>query len=103
MLVQKGGFMSTHALGRRTRPRAAVRLGLSAHWAWLAGGFVVAFAVPFLLADVLEINRDVFYGLYAIAVLGPSGSGPARRATTSSPRSSDAGCGQSYSVRYSRA
>jgi hypothetical protein len=47
-----------------------VRFGFSAHWAWLAGGFVVAFAVPFLLADRLEINRDVFYGLYAIAVLG---------------------------------
>lgn len=62
--------MSTHALGRRTHRRVGVRLGLSAHWAWLAGGFVVAFAVPFLLADVLEINRDVFYGLYAIAVLG---------------------------------
>ncbi len=40
------------------------------HWAWLAGGFVVAFAIPFLLADLLEIHRDVFYGLYAIAVLG---------------------------------
>jgi hypothetical protein len=47
-----------------------VRLGLSAHWAWLAGGFVVAFALPFLLADVLEINRDLFYGLNATAVLG---------------------------------
>ncbi len=62
--------MSTHAVGQRTQPRIGVRLGVSAHWAWLAGGFVVAFAVPFLLADVLEINRDVFYGLYAIAVLG---------------------------------
>lgn len=62
--------MSTHALRRRTQPRVAVRLGLSAHLAWLAGGFIVAFAVPFLLADLLEINRDVFYGLYAIAVLG---------------------------------
>jgi hypothetical protein len=47
-----------------------VRLGTSAHWAWLAGGFVVAFAVPFLLTDLLEITRDVFYGLYAVAVLG---------------------------------
>lgn len=62
--------MSTHALGRRTQPRVGVRLGTSAHWAWLAGGFVVAFAVPFLLTDLLEINRDVFYGLYAVAVLG---------------------------------
>ena len=28
------------------------------------------FAVPFVLADVLEINRDLFYGLYALAVFG---------------------------------
>ena len=39
-------------------------------WTWLAGGFVLAFAVPFLLADVLDINRDVFYGLYALSVIG---------------------------------
>ena len=62
--------MSTHALGRSALPRGAVRLGVSAHWAWLAGGFVVAFAVPFLFADLLETNRDLFYGLYAIAVFG---------------------------------
>jgi hypothetical protein len=24
--------------------------------------------VPFLLADVLDLNRDLFYGLYAVAV-----------------------------------
>ena len=62
--------MSTHALRPDTRSDASVRLRLSAHWIWLAGGFVVAFAVPFLLADVLEINRDLFYGLYAISVVG---------------------------------
>jgi membrane protease YdiL (CAAX protease family) len=70
MLAQKGGVMSTRALGPHARPRVALRLGVSAHWAWLAGGFVVAFAVPFLFADLLEINRDLFYGLYAIAVFG---------------------------------
>jgi hypothetical protein len=62
--------MSTHAVGRQAHGRVGVRLGVSADWAWLAGGFVVAFAVPFLLADVLEINRDLFYGLYALAVAG---------------------------------
>jgi hypothetical protein len=44
--------------------------GLSVHWAWLAGGFALAFGVPYLLADVLDINRDLFYGLYAVAVFG---------------------------------
>lgn len=62
--------MSTHTLGRRARPRVARQLGVSAHWAWLAGGFLIAFAVPFLLADLLEINRDLYYGVYAFAVLG---------------------------------
>ena len=40
------------------------------HWAWLGCGFAAAFSIPFLLADVLELNRDVFYGLYGIAVFG---------------------------------
>lgn len=61
--------MSTHAVGRHTHDRVAA-LGMSAHWAWLAGGYLVAFAVPFVLADVLAINRDLFYGLYAVAVFG---------------------------------
>ena len=62
--------MSTHAFDRRTQRRLGVRLGLSQHWAWLGWGFALAFAVPFLFADLLEINRDLFYGLYAIAVFG---------------------------------
>jgi hypothetical protein len=70
MLPRKGGEMSTHALRGGSRSGLGVRLGISAHWAWLAGGLVVAFAIPFLLADRLELGRDLYYGLYAIAVLG---------------------------------
>ena len=62
--------MTTHAVGRQAHGQAGVRLGVSAHWAWLAGGYAVAFAVPYLLADVLVVNRDLFYGLYALAVIG---------------------------------
>ena len=62
--------MSTNAFGRVPRAEVRVWHGLSAHWAWLAGGFVLAFAVPYLLADVLATNRDLFYGLYALAVVG---------------------------------
>jgi hypothetical protein len=68
MLLVKGGVMSTHALGARSHVDASVRPRLSVHWAWLAGGLFVAFAVPFAFADVLEMNRDLFYGLYATAV-----------------------------------
>ena len=38
------------------------------HWVWLIAGFPFAFAMPFLLADQLDLNRDLFYGLYALAV-----------------------------------
>lgn len=38
------------------------------HWLWLLAGFPFAFAVPFVLADLLALDRDLFYGLYALAV-----------------------------------
>lgn len=62
--------MSTHVFGRGTHVDVRVWHGLSVHWAWLGGGFALAFLVPFLFADVLDVNRDVFYGLYALAVVG---------------------------------
>lgn len=37
-------------------------------WPWIAGGFLFAFLVPFLFADLLELNRDFYYGIYAVAV-----------------------------------
>ena len=62
--------MTTHAFGRPDGVGVRVWHGVSEHWAWLAGGFVLAFAVPYVFADVLEINRDLFYGIYAISVVG---------------------------------
>jgi D-alanyl-D-alanine carboxypeptidase len=38
------------------------------HWLWLVAGFPFAFAVPFILADTLELDRDLYYGLYVAAV-----------------------------------
>jgi len=32
------------------------------HWAWLAGGAVLSFLVPFVLADRIELQRDLYYG-----------------------------------------
>lgn len=61
--------MSTHTFGRHADGRAGLSLGVTVHWVWLAGGFVVAFAVPYVLADVLAINRDLFYGVYAASVV----------------------------------
>ncbi len=62
--------MSTHALGGHARRGARAGVTISSHWTWLAIGFVLAFATPFLLIDVLDLNRDVFYGLYALTVAG---------------------------------
>jgi hypothetical protein len=62
--------VSTHAVGRAPRVAVRVRHGLSVHWAWLAGSLAVAFALPFVLADVLELERDLYYGIYSFAVFG---------------------------------
>ena len=61
--------MTSHAVGPRTSGEIRVRHGLSVQVAWLAGGLILAFAMPYVFADRLEINRDLFYGLYAIAVI----------------------------------
>ena len=62
--------MGTHAFGPRAERRVVVRSAISPHWWWLAGGLLLAFALPFLLTDVLDVDRDLFYGIYALAVLG---------------------------------
>jgi hypothetical protein len=46
----------------------AVRRPLS-QWNWLIGGLGVAFAMPFVFADVLALPRDLYYGLYMASVL----------------------------------
>jgi D-alanyl-D-alanine carboxypeptidase len=51
-------------------PARVATATVTSHWAWLAGGFAVAFATPFILTDVLEIDRDAFYAVYAVVVFG---------------------------------
>jgi hypothetical protein len=40
------------------------------HLLWLIGGMTVAFLVPFVLADQLGLQRDLYYAIYAGAVAG---------------------------------
>src|SRR3712207_1682517 len=40
------------------------------HLGWLAVGSVMSFTVPFVLADQLGLQRDIYYGIYATAVGG---------------------------------
>jgi len=44
-------------------PQSQVPTRSRRHWLWLAAGVALAFAVPFLLADTLELGRDLYYGL----------------------------------------
>jgi hypothetical protein len=53
------------AASRAPAPRPAIA---RRHAAWLAGGMAMSFLVPFLLADRLGLQRDVYYGLYIAAV-----------------------------------
>ena len=61
--------MSTHSIPRATARAESIRsTGFSPHWTWLVRGLALGFVVPFVLTDVLELHRDLFYGLYALAV-----------------------------------
>jgi CubicO group peptidase (beta-lactamase class C family) len=40
------------------------------HWYWLAAGLVLFFLLPFGLTDLVSINRDLYYGIYIVAVFG---------------------------------
>lgn len=57
-----------HAPRTPRPPQAPVPTRSRRHWLWLAAGAAFAFAVPFLLADTLELGRDLYYGLYALGV-----------------------------------
>jgi hypothetical protein len=62
------------ALRRRTgdAPRAAAPRSVRArrHWTWLAGGTLLSFLVPFIIADQLQAQRDLYYAIYGLAVIG---------------------------------
>src|SRR5215211_6947620 len=54
----------TRTASAHTEPTAA------RHLAWLALGFIGSFFVPFLLADLLGLPRDLYYGVYFLFVGG---------------------------------
>jgi hypothetical protein len=68
---------STAAPPRATRVESAVTVspaarsvGARRHLAWLLGGMAVAFLVPFLVADRLDVQRDLYLTVYVTAVAG---------------------------------
>jgi hypothetical protein len=57
---------ATTGLGSRAAPTSSARR----HLAWLAGGMAVAFLVPFVIADELGLQRDLYYAVYVATVVG---------------------------------
>jgi hypothetical protein len=70
--------MASSAMASRLHlaPRSSARPAVTReatplrHFVWLGGGIVVAFLVPFVLADRIGLQRDVYYGVYAASVVG---------------------------------
>jgi hypothetical protein len=60
--------MSTQALERRSEVPARIGAAAGQHLRWLLGGFALAFLVPFVLADLLELPRDLYYAVYIVGV-----------------------------------
>lgn len=48
----------------RSEPLAGIQ-----HAAWFVGGCVLGFAVPFVFSSSLELNHDLYYGIYFAVVL----------------------------------
>jgi hypothetical protein len=61
--------MGTHAIERHLRLPDRLPAAVQTQLGWLAGGLVLGFTVPFLVADVLAVPRDGFYAVYAVVVV----------------------------------
>jgi hypothetical protein len=55
---------------KRATARATDRRHQQWQWQWLLAGLALAFALPYLLTDLIAINRDLYYGIYAFSVFG---------------------------------
>jgi hypothetical protein len=50
------------------RSTAARDSAARVHCYWLAAGLALAFAIPFVFADVLTVPRDSYYAIYVVSV-----------------------------------
>jgi len=60
--------MGTHAMERGTGLSARMAANAGQHVRWLVSGFAFAFLVPFVLADRLDLPRDLYYAIYVAGV-----------------------------------
>lgn len=54
--------------GEARSPVSERRTAAATQLYWLLGGAAFAFGVPFVLSDILGLQRDLFYGVYALSV-----------------------------------
>jgi hypothetical protein len=66
---------------QRRRRRPGHPISARRHLAWFVGGIAVSFLVPFVVADQIELQRDLYYAVYVAAVVGSSWRGPATPAS----------------------
>src|ERR687892_142827 len=62
--------MSTYTIRRPTRVEVAAPTAAREHLLWLAAGLALAFLVPYILADLLDLQKDLYYGIYTAFVIG---------------------------------
>lgn len=62
--------MSIHALERPAGRHAHLPDAARRQLPWIGAGLAVGFLVPFVFADLLALQRDVYYGIYALLVVG---------------------------------
>lgn len=62
--------MTTYAVGSSSRAATRRPALVRTHALWLGGGLVLAFLVPYVLADVLAMPRDAYLAVYAAFAVG---------------------------------
>lgn len=61
--------MSTHALDSHVPRLLRIPKAAGQQLRWLGAGFTLGFLVPYVFADLLGTPRDLYYGIYAVAVV----------------------------------
>ena len=62
--------MTTQALDKRDSRLLKVPAAATQQLRWLGAGRALGFLIPYVFAATLDTPRDLYYGIYALAVVG---------------------------------